>query len=352
MLAETTIFTGSGYPVLQNRTFGSLNEALESATGEIVLKQDPRTGIVHNVAFDPELVVYDTGYDNEQGHSVVFRSHLNMVGDRLARELTGKSLLEVGCGKGLFLKLLRERGFEVIGVDPSYTGDDRTIVRDFYSPNLNLRGDAIVLRHVLEHIPDPIAFLDMLRTANGGGLIYIEVPCLEWIAKNKAWFDIFYEHVNYFRISDLTAMFGRVLSAEHVFGGQYIGIVADLGTLQYPAYGLTDEFRLPAGFSEGINVAAAALRDVDYAVWGAASKGVIFSLHMRQRQGPLPRLAIDVNRSKQGRYMPVSGVGICSPDDGLSALAEGTTIVVMNNNYLDEIRNVTGNRYKLMTVTQ
>lgn len=352
MPIETTIFTGSGYPVLQNRTYGSLSEALESATGQIVLKQDPRTGIVHNAAFEPELVVYDTGYDNEQGHSVVFRKHLSAVSDRIAHEFADKSILEVGCGKGLFLKLLKERGFDVVGVDPSYTGDDPTIVRDFYSPSLNLRADSIVLRHVLEHIPDPVAFLDMLRTANGGGLIYIEVPCLEWIAEKKAWFDIFYEHVNYFRLGDLTAIFGRVLSAEHIFGGQYIGIVADLGTLRYPPAGLTDEFRLPENFSGGINEAAAALRQTTYAVWGAASKGVIFSHLMKQQHGPLPCLAIDVNLAKQGRYMPVSGVGIYSPDAGLSALAEDATIVVMNNNYIDEIRNVTGNRYKLMTVTQ
>lgn len=351
MSTESTIFTGSGYPALQNRTFASPSEALESAIGEIALRQDPRTGIVHNAAFEPEIVDYDSGYDNEQGHSAVFRNHLSAVADHIAREFAGKSILEVGCGKGLFLKLLRERAFHVTGVDPSYTGEDPAIVRDFYSPSLDLRADAIVLRHVLEHIPEPIAFLNMLRTANGGGLIYIEVPCLEWIAEKKAWFDIFYEHVNYFRLGNLTAMFGRVLKAEHIFGGQYIGIFADLATLRLPPITWTDRFRLPERFTDGIDEAAAVLRDTSYAIWGGASKGVIFSLLMKQR-GAAPRVAIDVNPAKQGRYMPVSGVRILSPDAGLSALPEGSTVVVMNDNYIDEIRTVTGDRYKLLTVTQ
>lgn len=37
----------------------------------------------------------------------------------------------------------REREFNVVGVDPIDTGDDLAIVRDFYSPDLNLLADAI-----------------------------------------------------------------------------------------------------------------------------------------------------------------------------------------------------------------
>src|SRR3546814_9608010 len=61
--------------------------------------------------------------------------------------------------------------------------------------------------------------------------IYIEVPCFDWIVEHSAWFDVFYEHVNYFRLADLRAMFGTVHEAGHLFGGQYLYIVADLSTL-------------------------------------------------------------------------------------------------------------------------
>jgi hypothetical protein len=44
----------------------------------------------------------------------------------------------------------------------------------------------------------------------------------------QSWFDLFYEHVNYFRLDDLRRMFGTVHEAGHLFGGQYLYIVADL----------------------------------------------------------------------------------------------------------------------------
>jgi amino acid transporter len=77
----------------------------------------------------------------------------------------------------------------------------------------------IILRHVLEHIPNPFDFLCQLRRANGGGgLIYIEVPCFDWICKKKTWYDIFYEHVNYFRMQDFIKMFSRVILKKYLFG--------------------------------------------------------------------------------------------------------------------------------------
>src|SRR5690606_2299358 len=149
-------------------------------------------------------------------------------------------------------EMLIEAGFDVIGVDPSYTGDNPRVVRDFFGPELGVKADCIFLRHVFEHIPNPVSFLRMIANANDGGLIYVEVPCLDWIAQKRAWFDIFYEHVNYFRLSDLEAMFGQVLAAERIFGGQYLGIFADLATLKSPSIEVTGPFRLPDGFLSGL----------------------------------------------------------------------------------------------------
>ena len=66
----------------------------------------------------------------------------------------------------------------------------------------------------MEHIQNPYEFLSQLKDANGGGgRVYIEVPCFEWICEHRAWFDIFYEHVNYFRRSDFNRMFGIVVES-------------------------------------------------------------------------------------------------------------------------------------------
>ena len=93
------------------------------------------------------------------------------------------------------------------------------------------------MRHVLEHIPNPYDFLCRLRDANGGGgLIYIEVPCFDWILSKRAWFDIFYEHVNYFRLYDFDRMFSRVIRKGRFFVNQYLYVVADLASLRDPVF--------------------------------------------------------------------------------------------------------------------
>ena len=93
-----------------------------------------------------------------------------------------------------------------------------------------------------------------LARANGGGLIYIEVPCFEWILRARAWFDIFYEHVNYFRLGDFSKMFGHVVDGGHLFGGQYLYVVADLATLRPPVSSLADRVDFPEDFLATVSV--------------------------------------------------------------------------------------------------
>ena len=139
-------------------------------------------------------------------------------------------MLEVGCGKGLFLERLLAR-LRRHRCRPHVRGREPGVTKAIFTPDVALHADGVILRHVLEHVPDPVAFLSQIRAANGGGgRIYIEVPCLDWICEHRAWFDIFYEHVNYFRLADLDSMFGTVHEAGHLFGGQYLYVVADLAT--------------------------------------------------------------------------------------------------------------------------
>ena len=193
----------------------------------------PAHGLVHNAAFDGSLLAYDADYQNEQGHSPTFQTHLDDMLDLMDLHFAGRSVIEVGCGKGVFLALLRERGHSATGIDPTYEGNDPHIRRELFTPATKQQADALVLRHTLEHVDDPHSFLTHIRDANGGsGLIYIEVPCLDWILTHRAWFDFFYEHVNYFRLSDFHRLFGTVLESGRLFGGQYLYVVADLATLR------------------------------------------------------------------------------------------------------------------------
>jgi hypothetical protein len=338
-------------PLFQNRMYHSAEAARACETGDVVLVQDIETGLVRNAAFEPDRLVYDADYQNEQANSHAFRQHLESVADLIRRHLGGKRLIEVGCGKGGFLDQLADLGFDITGMDPAYEGDNPAIRKEYFSADSAVTGDGIILRHVLEHIANPIEFLKLIRDANGGkGWIYIEVPCLDWIISHHSWFDVFYEHVNYFRLSDFHRIFGNVIEATHSFNGQYLSVLADLSSLREP---VLDEplLEFPASFTRGIRQQADFLKANQgrpTAIWGGASKGVIYAIHM-MREGIPIEMVIDMNPAKQGKFIAVSGLCVVSPEDAMARLPNGADIIVMNPNYLEEIRVVTGGRYNYLT---
>jgi SAM-dependent methyltransferase len=349
MMKTRGLYKVEDLPVFQNRMHKSCDEARACLRGNVRLVENLDTGLIYNADFDPAVMVYDETYQNEQAVSPMFQDHLEsmvaVVGDYLGCD----RLLEIGCGKGRFLDMLLDRGFDVSGVDPTYEGEHPRVVKEYFSPELGLRGEGLILRHVLEHIQNPYEFLDMVRIANGNsGRIYIEVPCFDWICEQRNWFDIFYEHVNYFRLSDFRRMFDEVHLAKRVFGDQYLCIVAELPSLRQPVYSVADQANFPGDFLAGLPRPSAGGKE-KRVVWGGASKGVIFSL-LSERLGNPVDAVIDINPAKQGQYLPATGLCVSRPDEIVPLLPQDSIIYVMNPNYLPEIREMSGNAFKYVGV--
>ena len=111
--------------------------------------------------------------------------------DRLVRSLpaarTGERLLDLGCGNGVWLDLMRSGGWDVYGVEPDPDSAARVaelgipIERDlFTAPFPERHFDAITLNHVIEHLHEPRAALarclDLLKP---GGRLWIATPNLD-----------------------------------------------------------------------------------------------------------------------------------------------------------------------------
>lgn len=336
-------------PIFQNRMYDTEAEAKACPKGDMHLVEDQQSGLVYNAAFRPELMVYDANYQNEQAVSPLFKIHLESVSAIIDRCLGRESVVEVGCGKGFFLETLLAKGFDITGFDPTYEGHNARVMKHYFAPGLGIKADSLILRHVLEHIQDPFEFLLQLQEANGGnGRIYIEVPRFDWICERRAWFDVFYEHVNYFRISDFYRMFGTVVDSGILFGGQYLFVVGELATLKRPRRDAEDGVAFPKDFAAKFSRPSP--RPVGpAAIWGGASKGVIFSL-LRQRAGERIGTVIDINPAKQGKYLPATGLLVRSPEDALAVLPKGSTIYIMNSNYADEIKSMSGNAFEYVQV--
>ena len=95
------------------------------------------------------------------------------------------NLLDVGCGTGSFLHVMKERGWQVTGIEPDE--DARKIAQDLYKLKIdepsalnNLPKDnyqAITLWHVLEHVHDLHNYIESLKSLiKKEGKIFIAVP--------------------------------------------------------------------------------------------------------------------------------------------------------------------------------
>jgi 2-polyprenyl-3-methyl-5-hydroxy-6-metoxy-1,4-benzoquinol methylase len=112
----------------------------------------------------------------------------------------GGRLLEVGCGNGEYLKRMEDLGWDVQGVEPDT--EAARIARDQHGvpvtagrleeadiPDNSL--DAIIIQHVLEHVPNPLTLLRRcLCLLKPGGQLIILTPNLESLGHrlfNKSW---------------------------------------------------------------------------------------------------------------------------------------------------------------------
>jgi 2-polyprenyl-3-methyl-5-hydroxy-6-metoxy-1,4-benzoquinol methylase len=101
---------------------------------------------------------------------------------------TGKRLLDVGCGGGLFLRISKKLGAIEQGVEPSaYAADQAqkqglrvfcgTLESFAEQTPADVKFDIITASHVLEHVPEPVATLrTMRRFLAPQGFIWIAVP--------------------------------------------------------------------------------------------------------------------------------------------------------------------------------
>jgi SAM-dependent methyltransferase len=105
----------------------------------------------------------------------------------------GEKVLEIGCGNGVLLEKLQNKGKKVLGIEPN---SDLIDISKKNNPNLNIKQgfaedlnrliddkfDVILMIDVLEHIENDEALLDDLsKFLNDGGEIIFVVPAYQFL---------------------------------------------------------------------------------------------------------------------------------------------------------------------------
>ncbi len=336
-------------PTIPNSPLNSTDDPQDF--GFMRLRLNSHLNFVENAEFESSRATYDKNYQNNQSYSNFFILHMQNVIELLKKEFPrGSRIVEVGCGKGSFVELIEADGyFEITGYDATYEGTSISIQKRYLNPSDRLDADIIVLRHVLEHIPSPHSFVAMLKGIFGKGKIYIEVPNYDWIADNQAFFDVTYEHVNYFSQQSLRMLFKDSESKSGIFfGDQYQYLIADIGSLSTNFSDLYNgkewkeldfELLFP-NIAERISSIEKLLnRNSKLYIWGAATKGCMFLTHCANRGKLLDKIgfAVDLNPHKIGKFLPGSLVAIKSMEDFFRVAKDDDVLLISNSNYHEEI---------------
>jgi len=350
-------------PVHCNLLYASREEAVEAPRGDLQLLFCQRCGHVFNGAYDPALMEYTQAYENSLHFSPRFQRYAEELADHLIDRyaIRQRTVIDIGCGKGDFLALLCERGENRgIGFDPSFVPEyvsgpvreKMTIVQDFYSARYaDRQAELIVCRHVLEHIPDPAAFVRDVRTSIGDArstVVFFEVPNVLYTLKDLGIWDLIYEHVSYFSPASLSHLFRAegfdVTGVQDLYGGQFLGIEGRPGSSAASA--TTQDLALLADLVQQFSGAyqtkvaewisrfeameAAGQRAV---VWGGGSKGVTFLNTLRP--DAVVTHMVDINPRKQGMFVAGTGQPIVAPEELRPVNPDA--VIIMNPIYRTEI---------------
>jgi SAM-dependent methyltransferase len=350
--------------VHQNLVAESVTEATGIARGKLAMRCCHTCGFVFNSAFDESLMDYGAKYDNTQNCSNAFNDYINELVRHLIHNerVQGCRIVEVGCGKGAFLRRLvafEDANNIGVGFDPTYVGElsdlngKLTFRKSFYDEQASsVPADVVICRHVIEHVPEPLTLLNSVRRALAGSpnaRVYFETPCVDWILKNQVVWDFFYEHCSIFTLASLATAFETagfaVRNVRHVFDGQYLWMEANVAqTGVEPTHNPGHTLELAEQFTsnERIRVerwqqlARDLSRNGRIAMWGAGAKGVTFA-NLVDPDRSLLDCVVDVNPAKQEKCLPGTGHSIISPEQLTKRGVE--VVLVLNPNYVDEIQH-------------
>ena len=250
--------------------------------------------------------------------------------------------MDIGCGRGEFVSLLRANGVDAHGYDPVLREPTAHLHDRYWTPQ-EPAADVYVMRCVLPHIVQPWTFLREMGDAAPNALVLIEFQRLEWILDESIWYQICHDHVNLFSVEDFIARF-KVEDQGTFSHGEWAWVLIRAGSYTPPeARAAPYADRLDALFEQRAKTLSVASTAGPLAVWGAAGKGIVLA-HALANAGAIPVAAIDADPLRHDLFMEASGIEIMSPERAAATLRSETVVLVCNPNHLTPIRErVAGN---------
>lgn len=355
------------------RLFNSYEEAKHSGlcTLEIVLCNT--CGHIWNNAYSESIV---TKYDADYHSSVTTAPKARQAQQTLATavdnlvDLLDKTVLEIGCGDGYFLKGLKDLGAHAIGYEPSSTYNlarskaGINVVNDFFPFDSNIeldqKVDVVIMRHVLEHLASPRDALVSLGESRFAGespeFLLIEVPNSSQLVSEDLYFDFYNDHVQYFSRRSLERVLTNsgwipidIIDSDN----EFIVILSQHSSYYIPNNkNSLEKISDPLGnltvaeasrFRDNFNRWKDSLVDIveelgdmgkQIVVWGAGARGISMLSNINFSED-IFSYVVDVDPGKHGKFLPLS----CLPVRPVEVLFKDPPdcVLITSYTFFDEI---------------
>ena len=297
--------------------------------------------------------------------------------------LEGKKFIEVGCGRGEFINVLREFPVQVFGME--HKEDLIAIARDNglcvwrefpETPDQKFVGDptvegsegpydAFLSFNFLEHQPYPDVMLSAIyNNLVDGGMGLVTVPALEYIVERGNYYELIRDHIAYYSFDALRNLLennGFKVLEEEMINRDTISMIvqkmsaeerADHAEKRFAERSVAEETdeNIVASLVKGHEIV---LNDINHlldelaaeqktiALWGASHQG--FTLASTTPLCERVSYIIDSAPFKQGRFAPASHLPIVAPDHFLEHPVD--VIMIVAPGYSDEIAGVIRTRF-------
>lgn len=276
--------------------------------------------------------------------------------------LKGKRIIEIGCGRGEFLKAWK--GFPVVACGIEY---DQSLVNIANSAGLDvykafaegadtkLQGapyDAFVQFNFLEHQPYPNAMVKCIyNNLKEDGVGLVTVPSLEYILKYNGYYELIRDHIAYYSENTLRFLFEKngfeIVSCKTVNRDTHEIMVRKRKKINVDSW-KQNFCELKQEIDSYIDEYIAKGKKV--AMWGASHQG--FTLASSLQLNNKIAYIIDSAVFKQGRFAPGSHIPIYGKEHYGEEPVDSIFIVAPG--YTDEIatiiKNELGNNIDIRTL--
>jgi hypothetical protein len=290
--------------------------------------QCPRCTHIWNRSFSYDAIPYTNNPNRMFNKGGIWQGHLKDTRDVLLSQLSiNPTIIDIGCGEGHFVRGLSEalngKG-HFLGFDPNSTTESGVGLEfhaRYFNPLVDISAftpDLLIMRHVLEHLLDPAAFIEQLAWGvsqiNKKVLFFAEMPCVDRALDSKRLVDFFYEHPSQFTSKSFMVLMehgGNILHLEQGYDGEVIYALVELKTPEkYRSVAINSSkfFEQAIQSQNGIRGQLKELIDAGnkIAIWGGTGKAAAF-IHYFDADAKNFPLVVDSDLDKVGTFVPKTG---------------------------------------------